>query len=67
MNIPIASPSRELQLINNFHERFNSLLNDGIYIGGSSVTDFENREITYGKDDFKNPSLILKSKNLIYG
>ena len=42
MNIPIASPSRELQLINNFHERFNSLLNDGIYIGGSSVTDFEN-------------------------
>tara|TARA_X000000368_G_scaffold412471_1_gene398904 strand:+ start:284 stop:1399 length:1116 start_codon:yes stop_codon:yes gene_type:complete len=42
MNIPIASPSRELQLINNFHERFNSLLNDGIYIGGSSVADFEN-------------------------
>ena len=32
---------------------------------GGSVTDFENREITYGKDDFKNPSLILKSKNLI--
>ena len=32
---------------------------------GGSVTDFENREIVYGKDDFKNPSLILKSKNLI--
>ena len=32
---------------------------------GGSVTDFENREITYGKDNFKNPSLILKSKNLI--
>ena len=32
---------------------------------GGSVTDFENREIIYGKDDFKNPSLILKSKNLI--
>ena len=42
MNIPIASPSRELQLINNFYERFNSLLDDGVYIGGSSVTDFEN-------------------------
>jgi len=32
---------------------------------GGSVTDFENREIIYGKNDFKNPSLILKSKNLI--
>ena len=32
---------------------------------GGSVTDFENRDIIYGKDDFKNPSLILKSKNLI--
>ena len=32
---------------------------------GGSVTDFENKEILYGKKDFKNPSLILKSKNLI--
>ena len=32
---------------------------------GGSVTDFENNEILYGKKDFKNPSLILKSKNLI--
>ena len=32
---------------------------------GGSVTDFENKEIIYGKDDFKNPSLILKSKSLI--
>ena len=31
---------------------------------GGSVTDFENNEILYGKEDFKNPSLILKSKNL---
>ena len=29
---------------------------------GGSVTDFENNEILYGKKDFKNPSLILKSK-----
>jgi 3'(2'), 5'-bisphosphate nucleotidase len=32
---------------------------------GGSVKDFENNEILYGKKDFKNPSLILKSKNLI--
>ena len=32
---------------------------------GGSVTDFENNEVLYGKKGFKNPSLILKSKNLI--
>jgi len=32
---------------------------------GGSVTDFENNEILYGKKDFQNPSLILKSKKLI--
>ena len=32
---------------------------------GGSVTDFDNREILYGKKGFKNPSLILKSKNLL--
>tara|TARA_B110001450_G_scaffold49879_1_gene46483 strand:- start:2853 stop:3626 length:774 start_codon:yes stop_codon:yes gene_type:complete len=32
---------------------------------GGSVKDFGNNEILYGKKDFKNPSLILKSKNLI--
>ena len=32
---------------------------------GGSVTDFENNEILYGKKDFKNPSLILKSNKLI--
>jgi 3'(2'), 5'-bisphosphate nucleotidase len=32
---------------------------------GGSVTDFENNEILYGKIDFKNPSLILKSNKLI--
>ncbi len=31
---------------------------------GGSITDFENNEIFYGKEDFKNPSLILKSKKL---
>ena len=31
---------------------------------GGSITDFENNEIFYGKKDFKNPSLILKSKNI---
>jgi 3'(2'), 5'-bisphosphate nucleotidase len=32
---------------------------------GGLVTDFENKEILYGKKDFKNPSLILKSKNIL--
>ena len=32
---------------------------------GGSVTDFDNNEILYGKKEFKNPSLILKSKNIL--
>ncbi len=32
---------------------------------GGSVTDFENKEIFYGKKDFKNPSIILKSSRLV--
>jgi len=32
---------------------------------GGSVTDFNNNEILYGKKDFKNPSLILRSKNIL--
>ena len=31
---------------------------------GGNVTDFNGQEIFYGKKDFKNPSLILKSKNI---
>ena len=30
---------------------------------GGSITDFDGNEILYGKKDFKNPSLILKSRN----
>tara|TARA_Y100000741_G_C18140033_1_gene512737 strand:- start:36 stop:809 length:774 start_codon:yes stop_codon:yes gene_type:complete len=30
---------------------------------GGVVTDFNNKEILYGKKDFKNPSLILKRSN----
>ena len=32
---------------------------------GGVVTDFDNKEIKYGKRDFKNTSLILKSKNIL--
>ena len=32
---------------------------------GGNVADFEGNEITYGKKDFKNPSLILNSKNIL--
>ncbi len=31
---------------------------------GGSVSDFDGNRILYGKKDFKNPSLILKSKNI---
>ena len=32
---------------------------------GGTVTDFHRNEILYGKKDLKNPSLILKSKNIL--
>ena len=32
---------------------------------GGTVTDFNGNEIFYGKKDLKNPSLILKSKNIV--
>ena len=32
---------------------------------GGSATDFDNNKIIYGKENFKNPSLILKSINII--
>ena len=32
---------------------------------GGLVTDFESKEILYGKNDFKNPSLILRRSNLL--
>ena len=34
---------------------------------GGTVTDFDGNEIFYGKKDLKNPSLILKSKNIRNG
>ena len=33
---------------------------------GGSLTDFKGSKIMYGKPNFKNPSLILKGKNLIW-
>ena len=32
---------------------------------GGKITDFNGDEILYGKPEFKNPSLILKNKNII--
>ena len=32
---------------------------------GGKITDFDGGEILYGKPDFKNPSLIIKSKNIL--
>ena len=32
---------------------------------GGLISDFENKEILYGKKDFKNPSLILKRSNFL--
>ena len=36
-----------------------------LFHSGGSIRDFHNNEILYGKKDFKNPSLILKRKNLL--
>ena len=32
---------------------------------GGKITDFKGNEILYGKPEFKNPSLIIRSKNII--
>jgi len=32
---------------------------------GGKVTDFDGNEILYGKPEFKNPSLILRNKNIL--
>jgi 3'(2'), 5'-bisphosphate nucleotidase len=32
---------------------------------GGTITDFEGNEILYGKKDLKNPSLILKNRNIL--
>ena len=32
---------------------------------GGKLTDFEGNEVLYGKPEFKNPSLILRNKNII--
>ena len=32
---------------------------------GGIISDFDGKEIKYGKKNFKNPSLILKSKNIL--
>ncbi len=33
---------------------------------GGSVKDMNGNEILYGKKDFKNPSLVIKSARLLY-
>ena len=32
---------------------------------GGKVTDFDNNEVLYGKPEFKNPSLIIRNKNIL--
>ena len=32
---------------------------------GGKITDFNNDKILYGKPDFKNPSLVIRSKNIL--
>jgi len=42
MKISIAHPSRELEKIDHFNDKFNNLLKEGIYVGGDVVKEFEN-------------------------
>ena len=32
---------------------------------GGKITDFDNNKIMYGKPGFKNPSLIIRNKNIL--
>jgi 3'(2'), 5'-bisphosphate nucleotidase len=32
---------------------------------GGQITDFDGNEVLYGKSEFKNPSIILKNKNVL--
>ena len=32
---------------------------------GGKITDFNGNEILYGKPEFKNPSLIIRNKNIL--
>ena len=32
---------------------------------GGKITDFQGNDISYGKQDFKNPSIIVRNKNII--
>ena len=36
-----------------------------LHHAGGSITDFNGKDILYGKKDFKNPSLILRSKSIL--
>ena len=47
MKIPLANPARELERIKDFEPRFNKKLMEGVYIGGTSVSTFEERIATY--------------------
>ena len=47
MKIPLANPARELERIKDFEPRFNKKLMEGVYIGGTSVSTFEERIASY--------------------
>ena len=41
INIPLANPSRELEHISNFKEKFDQQIRGGVYVGGENVNNFE--------------------------
>lgn len=41
IKIPLAQPSRELNYLSNFEEKFSKELGRGIYVGGKNVENFE--------------------------
>ena len=46
-------------------ELLNGILNPCNTKRWGSVKDFDGNEIVYGKKDFRNPSIILKSKDIL--
>lgn len=41
INIPLANPSRELDHISNFKDKFDQQIRGGVYVGGENVNNFE--------------------------
>ena len=61
INIPLANPSRELEYISDFKDKFDKQISGGIYVGGENVNIFESNDIGFGWDGNFNGKVIQGS------